>query len=140
MFLYEKDLKEMFWKYYNNKGRAKKFQFECPARKGNIDLLTIEQYQGNYQINSFEFKLEDIKKAFLQAESNLKFVNKSWVVVPIEKKELILNRYKNYLDEKKYIGIIGVHSGGKYEIIYQPKFKEEVYINQVILNVCINKC
>lgn len=137
MFLYEKDLKNMFWKYYNNKGRAKKFQFECPIREGNADLITIEQYQGNYQINSFEFKIQDIKKVFLQAEHNIKYVNKSWVVVPIEKKQLILDRYTSYLIDKKYIGVIGVHNEGRYEIIYQAKFKEEVSLNQSILNLCM---
>ncbi|WP_317367347.1 hypothetical protein [uncultured Tyzzerella sp.] len=136
MFLYEKDLKYKFWEFYNNKNRAKKYQFECPIRYGNADLVTIEQYQGNYQINAFEFKLEDIKKVLLQAESNLTFVNKSWIVVPIEKKNIILERYKNYLDEKKYIGVIGVHSEGRYEIVYQPKFKQDVLMSQTILSLC----
>lgn len=137
MFLYEKDLKYKFWQFYNNKNRAKKYQFECPIRDGNADLVTIEMYQGNYQVNSFEFKLNDIKKVFLQAEANLDFVNKSWVVVPIEKKSLILDKYKNYLDEKRYIGVIGVHSEGRYEIIYQPKFKQYSLMSQTILNLCI---
>lgn len=137
MFLYEKDLRYKFWKFYNNKNRAKKYQFECPIRDGNADLVTIEKYQGDYQVNAFEFKLNDVKKVFLQAETNLDFVNKSWVVVPIEKKKLILEKYKNYLDEKKYIGVIGVHSEGKYEIIYQPKFKKYALMSQTILNLCI---
>ena len=137
MFLYEKDLRYKFWKFYNNKNRAKKYQFECPIRDGNADLVTIEKYQGDYQVNAFEFKLNDIKKVFLQAETNLDFVNKSWVVVPIEKKKLILEKYKNYLDEKKYIGVIGVHSEGKYEIIYQPKLKKYALMSQTILNLCI---
>ncbi|WP_250277566.1 hypothetical protein [[Clostridium] colinum] len=137
MFLYEKDLKYKFWKFYNNKNRAKKYQFECPIREGNVDLVTIEKYQGNYQVNAFEFKISDIKKVLLQAETNLDFVNRSWVVVPIEKRQLILEKYKHYLDSKKYIGVIGVHSEGKYEIIYQPKFKQNILINQTILNLCI---
>ena len=137
MFLYEKDLKHKFWSFYNNKNRAKKYQFECPIREGNADLITIERYQGNYQINSFEFKLSDIKKVFLQAEANLLFVHRSWVVLPIEKKTLILEKYKNYLDAQKYIGVIGVHSEGRYEIIYQPKFKVNPIISQEILNLCI---
>ncbi len=137
MFLYEKDLKYKFWKTYNNKNRAKKYQFECPIREGNADLVTIEQYQGNYQINSFEFKLNDIKKVMLQAEANLDFVNKSWIVIPIEKRNLILEKYKNYLDNKKYIGVMGVTEEGRYEIIYQPKFKEKPFIHQTILNLCV---
>lgn len=137
MFLYEKDLKQKFWKYYNNKNRAKKYQFECSIREGNADLVTIEQYQGEYQINSFEFKLQDIKKVLLQAEANLNFVNKSWIVVPLEKKTLILEKYKNYLDNKKYIGVIGVTEEGRYEIIYQPQFKKNILMHQEILNLCM---
>lgn len=101
MFLYEKELKESFWKSYNNRGRAKRWQFECEVREVNADLITIEKYQNNWQINAFEFKLSDLKKAFLQAEANIPFCNKSWIVVPIERKELILSRYINYLNEKK---------------------------------------
>lgn len=86
MFLYKKDLKDMFWKFYNQKGRAKRYMFDCAIRDNGADLVTIEQYQGNYQINSFEFTLTDIKKVLLQAEENLKYVHKSWIVVPFEKK------------------------------------------------------
>ncbi|MFR3063290.1 MAG: hypothetical protein ACLTL6_15185 [Holdemanella porci] len=64
MFLTEKELKDAFWKSYNNKGRAVKWQFECPVREGNTDLMTLEKYQENWQINAFEFKLTDIKKYF----------------------------------------------------------------------------
>ncbi|MDH6367404.1 MULTISPECIES: hypothetical protein [unclassified Breznakia] len=137
MFLQEKELKEMFWKYYNSKGRALKYQFECAIRTGNADLVTIEKYQENFQINAFEFKLDDIKKVILQAEGNLPYANKSWIVVPIEKKDLILNKYESALKEKKYIGVIGVSSGGKWEIIHQPYFKKEVIQNQAILNLCM---
>lgn len=45
MFLQEKELKETFWKSYNRKGRALKWQFECPVREGNADLITIESFQ-----------------------------------------------------------------------------------------------
>ena len=62
MFLTEKELRDTFWENYNRKNRAKKWQFECPVRDGNADLLTIEEFQKNWQINAFEFKLNDIKK------------------------------------------------------------------------------
>lgn len=137
MFLTEKELKEAFWKSYNNKGRAKRWQFECPIRDGNADLMTLERYQGNWQINAFEFKLTDIKKVLLQAEGNLPFCNKSWIVIPIEKKDIILNRYVNTLNESKYIGVIGVEPGGRYTIIYQPRFKPEMRFSQIILNMCM---
>ena len=63
--------------------------------------MTLEKYQENWQINAFEFKLTDIKKVLLQAEGNLPYCNKSWIVIPEEKKDVILNRYMNYLNEKK---------------------------------------
>lgn len=139
MFLHEKELKNNFWEFYNNKGRAIRFQFECAIREGNADLITIEIYQEKYQINAFEFKLTDIKKAFLQAEGNLPYCNKSWIVIPEEKRELILNKYKNYLDEKKYIGVIGVESGGRYSIIYQPQFQTKILCHQEILKICVSR-
>lgn len=128
----------MFWKSYNNKGRAIRYQFECSIREGNADLITVERYQGNYQLNAFEFKLNDIKKALLQAEANLRYVNKSWIVIPIEKQDLILSKYTNYLKEQKYIGVIGVAAGGRYSIIYQPKFKAETIGNQEVIKLCMN--
>lgn len=138
MFLTEKDLKETFWANYNRNGRAKKWQFECPVREGNADLITIEKFQSNWQINAFEFKLNDTKKVFLQAEGNLPYCNKSWIVVPMEKTGNILERYMNLLQEKKYIGVIGVESGGRYTIVYQPRFKHDMIFSQTLLNVCMN--
>lgn len=134
-FLYEKDLRDKFWSSYNNKGRAKKYQFECPIRDGSADLITIEVYQNNYQINAFEFKRDDIKKVLLQAEANIPYVNKSWIVIPIEKKELILNRYAQHLKEKRFIGVIGVETSGRYSIIYQPLFQAETKSNQALTNL-----
>ena len=139
MFLTEKELRDTFWENYNRKNRAKRWQFECPVRDGNADLLTIEEFQKNWQINAFEFKLNDIKKVLLQAEGNLPFCNKSWVVVPIEKTETIKNRYMNYLKEKRYIGVIGVEAGGRYTIVYQPQFKKSMTFSQTILNVCMSE-
>ena len=94
MFLQEKELKEKFWKSYNGSKRAVRYQFECSIREGNADLVTVERFQDKYQINAFEFKLNDIKKALLQAEGNLPYVNKSWVVVPIEKNNKTLPNIK----------------------------------------------
>ena len=99
--------------------------------------MTLEKYQENWQINAFEFKLTDIKKVLLQAEGNLPYCNKIWIVIPEEKKDVILNRYMNYLNEKKYIGVIGVQAGGRYTIIFQPKFKQDMTFSQKILNMCM---
>ena len=130
MFISEKEMKEIFWKNYNRKGRALRYQFECP-------ILTIECYQAEYQINGFEFKLTDIKKALLQAEANLPYVNKSWIVIPDEKEELIQNKYMLHLKEKKHIGVMCVSAGGKFKIIYQPRFKKEVIMNQIVFKLCM---
>ncbi|MGF6376723.1 hypothetical protein M2140_001801 [Clostridiales Family XIII bacterium PM5-7] len=135
MFLTERDLKETFWQNYNYSGRAIKYQFECPIRDGGADLVTIEKYQGNYQINSFEFKLSDIKKVILQAKGNLPFSNKSWIVVPDEKEKLILEKYEPVLKASEYIGVITVEEGGRWKMIYQPKFQNEIKINQALLSL-----
>ena len=41
MFLTEQDLRDTFWANYNYNNRAIKYQFECPLRQGNIDLVTV---------------------------------------------------------------------------------------------------
>lgn len=134
MFLTEKELKETFWKNYNYSGRAIKYQFESAVREGSADLVTIEKFQGNYQINAFEFKLSDIKKALLQAKANAAYVNKSWIVIPEEKSELILNKYTGYLKEYQ-IGVITVEAGGRWEILCQAYYRKEIQINQALLNL-----
>lgn len=139
MFLTEKELKETFWKNYNYSGRALRYQFECPIREGNADLITVESFQDNIQFNAFEFKLEDIKKAILQAEGNAPYVNKSWIVIPSEKENLINNKYKNYLNEIKTVGVITVEKGGKWSMIHKPLFHNEVQLNQVILKMMLNE-
>ena len=134
MFLTEKRLKDTFWKNYNYSGRAIRWQFECPIREGCADLITIEKYQGNFQINAFEFKLDDIKKAILQAKENYSFVNKSWIVIPVEKKDLIMNRYYQHLKENG-IGVITVEEKGHWEILIQAKYRKEVQMNQIVINL-----
>ena len=62
-----------------------RYQFECSIREGNADLVTVEKYQENFQINAFEFKLTDIRKVIRQAEENAKLVNKSWIVIPADR-------------------------------------------------------
>ena len=134
MFLREEDLVEKFWKFYNGRGRAIKFQFECPIREGNADLVTIEKYQDNYQINAFEFKLDDMKKVILQAEFNAKFVNKSWIVVPIEKKSIIEKRYLSACKEHG-IGIFYVEAGGRWEKGLSPRFNKNIPMIQPLVNL-----
>ena len=137
MFLTEKELKDKFWENYNYGKRALRYQFECPIREGGADLITVEKYQDNVQFNAFEFKLTDIKKAFLQAKANSPYVHKSWIVIPDEKENLILDRYKSYLDDEKFIGVITVETGGKWKMIYRPHFRNDIKVNQIILNMMI---
>lgn len=136
-FISEAALKEMFFKYYNYGKRAKRYQFECPIRTGNADLITIEVFQNQWQINAFEFKLDDIKKALLQAKENLKWVNKSWIVMPSEKSKILMDRYAP-LPEYKDIGFIVVEPGGRYSIIRQARFHKDVMLSQEIFNVAMN--
>ncbi|MBM6840106.1 hypothetical protein H6A03_00915 [[Clostridium] spiroforme] len=134
MFLTENELKEKFWKYYNGKNRAKKYQFECPIRQGNADLVTIEIYQENFQINAFEFKVTDIPKVIRQAEENAKFVNKSWIVVPEDRKNTINNKYLNACREKG-IGIIYVEEGGRWNLGLIPKFNKNIPLSPALVNL-----
>ena len=134
MFLSEKDLKEKFWENYNYSGRAIRHQFECNIREGAADLITVEVYQENYQINAFEFKLSDIKKAILQAEANKKYVNKSWIVIPQEKEQLINNKYLAYIKERG-IGVITVESGGRWKMCQKPIFNQKLVLNQALINL-----
>ena len=139
MFLTERELKETFWENYNYKGRAVKYQFGAPIREGAADLITIEKYQSDYQINSFEFKLSDIKKALLQAKANSAFVNKSWIVIPDEKAQLIKERYESYLKEQKYVGVITVAEGGRWTMIHRPYFRNEILLNKTLVNMIMGK-
>lgn len=137
MFLYEKDLKHAFWENYKARKSILKYQFESSAREGGIDLLTIEEVQGEYQICSFEFKLSNIKKAFAQAEANLPYVSKSFIVIPSEKEEFIQNKFLMYLKSKRFIGVIGVEQTGHWKIIHQPYAQRKVLLNQDILKLTI---
>ena len=96
--------------------------------------MTVEKFQEQYQINAFEFKLDDIKKVLLQARGNVPYCNKSWIVVPEEKRKVVLERYQNYLTDAKHIGVIIVAEGGTWEMIYRPLFKRELVFEQPLLN------
>lgn len=139
MFLTEQELKDTFWKNYNYSGRAIRYQFESSIREGNADLVTVEMFQGNVQFNSFEFKLSDIKKAIAQAEHNSKYVHKSWIVIPEEKKKLIQDKYTNILNEIKYVGVITVEEGGKWTMVHRPFYRNKVELNQEILKLMLLK-
>lgn len=133
MFLTEKELRDTFWENYNYNNRALRYQFEIEFRTGTSDLLTLEKYQGNYQLNAFEFKLSDLKKVFLQAKGNSPFVNKSWIVVPSEKGNIIYNRYRHSLQEAG-LGVITVAEQGHWQMIVKPKYRESIEMNQQIIN------
>lgn len=139
MFLTERELRDKFWENYNYSGRAIYHQFEAPMRYGNVDLMTIEKFQDNFQINAFEFKLSDIKKVMLQAKANIELCNKSWVVVPAEKSQVILDRYQDILSDAKHIGVIAVEEGGKWNVIYRPTFQKEIVLTQQLLNFLMRR-
>lgn len=139
MFLTEKELKDKFWENYNYSGRALRYEFESPIREGNADLITIEMYQDKVQFNAFEFKLSDIKKAILQAKQNSKFVHKSWIVIPSEKANLIKDRYSAYLNDLKYVGVIIVEEGGRWEMIHKPVYRKNIELKNEILKLMLLK-
>lgn len=134
MFLTENELREKFWKSYNGNNRAIKYQFECPIREGNADLVTIEKYQDNFQINAFEFKLSDIKKVIRQAEENALLVNKSWIVVPKDRESVINDRYLATCKEKG-IGIMYVEDGGRWSLGCTPRYKKTIPMTQQLVNL-----
>lgn len=140
MFLTERELRDKFWENYNYAGRAVRYQFEAPMRTGSVDLMTIEIFQDNYQINTFEFKLNDIKKVILQAKANIQFSNKSWIVIPSEKAQVVTDRYQAILKEAKYIGVIAVEEGGRWNIIHRPQFQKEIILSQQLLNFLMRGC
>ena len=94
-------------------------------------------FQNQVQFNAFEFKLSDIRKAILQAKENSKFVHKSWIVIPSEKEDLISGRYKSYLKEIKYVGVIVVEEGGRWKMIHKPFYRKNIKINNSILKLML---
>lgn len=142
IFVEEKQLRDAFWKKYGYRKNILKYQFESNCRHGAIDLLTIETVEKaedckDITFVGWEFKLSDIKKAIAQAELDLEFCHKVFVVIPLEKRKIVEEKYKQYLDEKKYIGVIGVEVNGRWTMIYQPWMQkdENIKINQTILKV-----
>ena len=135
MFLQESELKEMFWSNYGKRQQIITYQFENTARQGGIDLVTVEKFLDRFEICAFEFKLADIKKALAQAKANLKFVHKSFIVVPAEKKQVILDKYSAQLKEHKYIGVMSIEESGRWEMIYQPKAQQDVIFSQEIMRL-----
>lgn len=147
-FVTEKDLREQFWKMYRRGNRnIVAYQFECQARSGGVDLLTVEKVMDregrgfHLEICSFEFKLSDLEKAFSQANLNASFSHKTFVVVPAEKEKTIEDRYADYYKRYPSIGCIGVNhpdADGRYTMFHKAKARkdEEISLNQEILKLC----
>lgn len=147
-FVSEKDLREQFWKMYSRVNKnIVAYQFECMARRGGVDLLTVEKVRNwdgkgyHLEICSFEFKLADMEKAFSQAYLNTEFCHKSFIVVPAEKQKTIEARYSDYYREYPSIGCISVShpvDGGRYSMFHKARAKrdESICVNQEILKVC----
>ena len=102
------DLRDTFWYRYNQKGRALGYGMDIPFEEGTMDLVTYEHWQGNDVINSFVFELTDIREAIRRAETTLDYVNRCWIVVPVQKRKTIESRFLATIQEKKYIGVMGV--------------------------------
>ena len=147
IFIEESKLKDAFWSKYKYRKSIMRYQFESPIRKGGVDLLTVERVPMQHsdqdeiiQINTFEFKLADIRKALAQAQENLAFAHKSWVVLPLEKCKIVQDKYMNYLREMRYIGVIGVELDGRWSIIVKPGTQPDskIAFNQDIAKIMLN--
>ncbi len=150
-FVEEKELKEQFWKMYSrNNKKILAYQFECQARHGGIDLVTVEKVPekgGGYHIEfcAFEFKLNDMEKVFSQAMLNMQtnYFHKSFIVVPMNKKNVVIDRYSTYLEKYPYIGCIAVNhpdeNGGKYEMFQKAYARRDgdIVLCQELLKLCL---
>lgn len=142
MFLYEEDLKNSFWEKYKRRSNVKNYAFEV-GRKGGVDLVTFESLSNVFEFNAFEFKLEDIKKALLQAKHNLEFVHKSWLVIPEEKKNLIQNKYYTEIKSVRGLGVILVDEEGYYDFFVKPlpRDDKDIRLNKELLKLAaLSKC
>lgn len=145
-YVEERALRDQFWSKYGYRRNILAYQFECPARHGNIDLVTVEKVKDDngyhLEIIGFEFKLNDIEKAFSQAYLNTAFCHKSFVVVPADKKQVILERYSSYFAKYPSIGVIAVshpEDGGSWDMFHKckplPDFS--LHFNQAIMKMCM---
>lgn len=136
IFESDKELKELFWDKYKQRQRPSKHQFEVQINEDMIDLLVLEEVvEGQPKLNSFVFSMKDIPNAIIRARNNLKYVNKSWIVIPIEKEKVINNRYLPYLNECKKIGVIGLKKpNGFFKRFYSPEEHEFPELKDFALN------
>ena len=138
-FLYEKDLKEEFWKKYKTRDNIINYSFET-GRTAGMDLVTFENFMDKYEFNAFEFKLSDIKKAILQSKYNLKYVHKSWIVLPEEKRDIIQNKYYTEIKNTKGLGVILVKENGYYDILIKSyrKNEDDILLNDELLKLAVS--
>ena len=138
-FLYEKDLKEEFWKKYKTRDNIINYSFET-GRTAGMDLVTFEYFMDKYEFNAFEFKLSDIKKAILQSKYNLKYVHKSWIVLPEEKRDIIQNKYYTEIKNTKGLGVIVVKENGYYDILIKSyrKNEDDILLNDELLKLAVS--
>ena len=147
-FVSEEELRQQFIKMYLKKKNIIAYQLESKTRSGGIDMITVERVSNakdatkfHIELCSFEFKLDDINKAFSQANLNSKYFHKSFVVVPMRKKAVIDQTYATYYKKYPSIGCIGVNhpsAGGTYEMFHKAKAKsdDQIYVNQCVLKLC----
>lgn len=145
-YIEENDLKNQFWKNYGYRKNILAHQFECLARSGGVDLLTVEKVtdkdgSNHIEFVSFEFKLDDVKKAFAQAYANTEFSHKSFIVVPDDKEKVITDRYGDFLKDNPSIGCISVAFEGRWRIFRRAAAKtdDQIRLNQAIIKLCCHQ-
>ncbi len=135
-FLYEQELRDYFWSLYGYRKTIEAYRFET-ARRGGMDLATLERVRNRFEFCAFEFKLNDMKRVITQAKHNMQYVHKSFIVIPDTKEKLIRDKYWLEIVNQKYLGVITVEHEGRWNIIHQPRTQpdELITLNQSLLSL-----
>lgn len=84
--------------------------FEEVGNRNFFFRTDIIEYKDRTNIIGYELKLDDFKKVIEQTIKTLELFDKSYVVIPWNKREGFIKVFKNFTDEKKEkIGIIIVN-------------------------------
>lgn len=100
-----------FFQNYNLEKEVKVYKQKTDRTFTDV-VLTIKDIK-----ISFEAKLNDIISVWIQALKNKRFYNYSYVILPSNKKQLILNKHIDHF-KKHNIGIVLV-SPNNYEFLYK---------------------
>lgn len=69
----------------------------------------------------------------MQANYNLKYSHKLWIVLPEEKRNVIQNKYYTQIKWTRGLGVIFVKEEGYYNFFIKPMPNDSVLVNQELL-------